>query len=331
MADDQDIQTKKRGKGKADPAVQTGASQTPEGGQLGDESSAVTEPVPGALEEQIGRLGAAVTRETGYDLSEEAHRSAIERAEEAASDWEFDPAMLVSDGRDFLLEQIKRRPRPWDGSSPSEQRDIAAACEHAAQELVRKIAEAIAARGQEPVRVLLDKIALGESIQITGKVKTFSADEEDRAVMILHHARGKYVMVTVASKDDFQTGERPAPGVPEESPALPFEAGADEFEAALGAEHLAGRGDDELEPAVGSQTVLWRTGDKIDLVNQGLCDVRVNLKSGMVEALAPGEDPETSPWIDVQEATPDELAAEGDRIANFESGGGGQAQQPLDA
>lgn len=308
-----------------DQAVETGASQAPEGGNLTEgEPSAVVEPKEGELDSAVANLGEAVAREAGgYDLSEEAHLSAIERAEKAATDWVFNPSQLVNDARDFMLDQIKSRPKPWGGSSPSEQRDIAAACAHAGDELVRKIAEAIAARGQEPVRVLLDKIALGETIQITGKVKTMSAEEEDRAVMILHHARGKNVMLTVASKDDYHGGERPAPGVPEESPPLPFEAGADEFDAALGAEHLADGEEAELEPGL---TVVpadgVKTGNEID----GLT-LRVNLKTGQIETLPEGSVDMPENWCDERQATPAELAAERERTADFDDDSGQSDQE----
>jgi hypothetical protein len=166
-----------------------------------------------AAKEHLGGDGGA---------AEEEHDTAIERMEEAATTFVLNTDTLVDDARDMLLEQIKQRPKPWSATSTAEQRDVAAACEHAAKELVRKVVEAVAASGREPVRALLTKIALGDDIVITAKLKTLGADEEDRAVVSLHGARGKHVLIIPASADDYQGG-RQAQTDPDE-PGL-FEAG----------------------------------------------------------------------------------------------------------
>jgi predicted small metal-binding protein len=160
------------------------------------------------------------------DLSEAAHDNAIGRMEAMATDAVLDDKALVWDVRDFLLDQIKSRPKPWSATSNGEQRDVAAACEHAGKELVRKIVETIAANGREPVRVLLTKVTLGDDIVIACKLKTMGADEEERAVALLHHARGKHVLLTPASADDYSDNQR-GPDVDEDQRALGFEAGSD--------------------------------------------------------------------------------------------------------
>lgn len=182
-----------------------------------------------------------------YDLSEDAHLASIEAGEAAAAAVEFDARSLVWDARDAMLECYKHRPRPYAGLSQGEQRDVAASFEQAAQEIVRRIVEAVAANGQTPVRVLLTKVTLGEDIVISGKVKTFSEEEEDVAVGLLHSARGKHVMLTVASKDDYQQGQRSVDGEPDQT-AMEFEAGAppaDDSDLA-GEGEEDGEGDDEV-------------------------------------------------------------------------------------
>ncbi len=328
MADDeQETQTQtkpKRGKAKADaPTTQPGemAGHNPDG-PITSEPSVVKEPAPGELDEAIGDLGKAVEREAGnYDLSEEAHRSAIEGAENAASNAVFTNESLVFDARDFLLEQIKRRPKPWGACSGGEKADIAAACEHAGQELVRKIAEEMASAGLPRVRVLLGQIVLGDDIKITGKVKIMGDEDEDAAVLFLHRAQGQFVMVTLASKDAHQEGDRPAPGVPAEEPELSFEAGADEIEDAdLAAENLVEQPQSETisgsDQVVKAQSDPLRTGDLITLDDYATpIRVRVNLKTGMIE----GQTPNSEAWdIDVREATASELAGERSRTADFD-------------
>lgn len=161
----------------------------------------------------------------GFDAGAE-HASAVDRMEMIADELELTSKALVFDVRDFLLDTIKSRPKPWSATSQAEQRDVAAACEHAGRELVRKIVEAVAAHGVDPVRVLLTKINIGDDIVITGKVKTYSDEEADKAVGILHHARGKHVMVTVASVDDY-AGEGREADTEADEPGFGFEGDDD--------------------------------------------------------------------------------------------------------
>lgn len=142
--------------------------------------------------------------------AEGEHVLAVDRMEAIARETELGTSELVFDVRDFLLEIIKSRPKPWSATSQGEQRDVAAACETAANELVRKVVERIAARGVDPVRVLLTKVAMGNDIVITGKVKTFDSEEEVRAIKVLHTALNKHVMLTAASVEDYAGTPREA-------------------------------------------------------------------------------------------------------------------------
>lgn len=161
--------------------------------------------------------------------AEKQHSTAIERMENMADDLEIDTSEMVFDVRDFLLDTIKARPKPWSATSQAEQRDVAAACEHSAKQLVRKVAEAIATNGQEAVRVLLTKVAMGSDIVISGKVKAFGEGEEDRAVALLHHSLNKHIMVMPASADDYAGGDREAE-TDEDQTDFGFEAGDDDFD-----------------------------------------------------------------------------------------------------
>ena len=196
-----------------------------------EEPSAVIDAEPGELGEAVGKLGEAVAAnqqaESGTADAEGQHSAALAAMENIADQLEISTGEMVFDVRDFLLDTIKARPKPWSATSQAEQRDVAAACEHAAKEVVRKIVEAVAARGQDPVRVLLTKVTLGSDMVIAGKVKTFDEAEEDRAVETLHKAIGKHVLLTVASADDYTGNGREAETDPDELP-LDFEAGTGE-------------------------------------------------------------------------------------------------------
>lgn len=297
---------------EAEEAAGENTTAVTEPGTAPGESSAVIEPKPGEMDETLANLGDAVAREESrHDLSEAAHQSAIGRMEAMGDELTLDAASLVAGVRDFLLDMIKARPKPWSATSTAEQRDVAAACEQVADGLIRKIVEVIRADGKDPVRVLLEKVTLGgDAIQIAGKVKTYEAEEEDRAVMMLHHARGKHVLLTVASVDDYK-GEHREAQVDEEEPELGFEAGGHPED------------DSDLVEAAEEADPIARTGGQLHIDNHGLCEIRINLKTGMVEAKAPGADDFD---IDVREAEPAELTAERDRIADFGTGGEDETQ-----
>lgn len=162
----------------------------------------------------------------GWDAEEE-HETAIDRMESIGDDLDLDTEELVADVRDFLLDTIKARPKPWSGTSQAEQRDVIASCEHNAKELVRGVVEAVAARGVQPVRMLLTKVTMGNDTIITGKLKAYDEEEEDRAIKILHSSLQKHVMITAASVEDYQAEGRDVDGDPDE-PDLEFEADSDE-------------------------------------------------------------------------------------------------------
>ena len=200
-------------RGSAAPAGQA-EGETLEGGGTGEALPPVEDG------EQTERESA------GWDAEGE-HTLAVDRMSAMVDELNLDPASMVYDVRDFLLDTIKARPKPWSGTSQAEQRDVAAACEHAASELVRKVVEAVAANGVEPVRVLLTGLKLGNDMVITGKVKTFTDEEADAAVSLLHHAIGKHVMLTRATAEDYKQEGREAETDADE-PGFGFEGGDDE-------------------------------------------------------------------------------------------------------
>lgn len=151
----------------------------------------------------------------GYN-AEGDHISAIDRMGILADELEFgDSSGLVQEVRDFLIETIKARPKPWSATSQAEQRDVVAACEYQAKELVRKAVEAVASQGVNPVRILLTKVNMGSDIVITGKLKAMDPEEEARDVMVLHRGLNKHAMLTIASAEDYSNGGE-APTDPDE-------------------------------------------------------------------------------------------------------------------
>lgn len=140
-----------------------------------------------------------------------------------------DRGAIVARATAFLVELFKARPKPWGQMSQAEQRDVVAALETNAKELVRRIAETVAKNGAEPVRCLLEGYTEKDGIKATLKVKPMDEDEEEAAVLALHRARGKFVLLTVASADDYHSTPARDESQPDQ-PALGFEAGTDEID-----------------------------------------------------------------------------------------------------
>lgn len=230
-------------RGKAAAAADDTELADDAGTEAGGEPSAVSEPAPGELEGAIESLGEAVTAnqqdEQGTADAEGQHNAAIEAMDNITEALRISTDEAVFDARDFMLEQIKHRPKPWSATSQAEQREVAAKCENAARELVRQIVEVVASNGTQSIRVLLTKVnAGGDDIVVTGKVKLGGSEptEQDKAILSLHHAIGKHVMLTRATVDDYAGQGREAETDPD-NPPLPFEAGGDEsFEAGGGDE-----------------------------------------------------------------------------------------------
>lgn len=150
-------------------------------------------------------------------------------ADQFALDGE-DRGRIVATTTAWLVELFKARPKPWSQLSQHEQRDTVAALEHNAKELVREVVEALARQGRDSIRCLCvgftDK---GEDIKVELKVKAAGREDTEAAVLGLHRARGKVVLLTVASADDYALHPADDQSEPDQ-PGLGFEAGSDEHE-----------------------------------------------------------------------------------------------------
>lgn len=260
------------------------------------------------------------------ETEEAAGTTALDRLEAVLDDVAFDdPDSLVFEVRDCQLEFIKRLPKPWGITPFDQQQDVAAAAEQFAKDLVRKIVEAVASNERATVRALLVKYDEGDDIKVTLKVKPFDDDEAEQAIVALHRARGKHVLITVASADDYAVN-RTEPQLLVDAPELSFDAGGGNDE-----DLARGPGDDNRRVNVMTGYIeqreeeggLWieverATLDEIREAGDGL--YRVNLKSGMIENLPQGCDSDDEKaWNDVRAAEPAELAAERERLqADFD-------------
>lgn len=234
---------------------------------------------------------------------EEQVLKGTEQIEKGADALEFDEAAsIVNDLALHNLEQFKNRPKPWDQLSQGEQQDLFAALSANAKETVRRVVEALARDGREPIRALLEGYTEKDGIKVTLKVKTFSEDEALAAVVGLHKAQGKHVLITVASADDYDQN-RTDPSSPEQN-ELGFAAGSDVTDEELAAPDL----ETEPEPL--------RDGDGVCFAGED-GHVRIDLKTGWVQFRADADEGEDGAWQDMREATAAELAEERERTADF--------------
>jgi hypothetical protein len=200
----------------------------------GEPTGARVRPLPegeGGLDAALKSLGASVGRAedadaAGLDLSEEAHDASLRAMTDVGVNAALSDRSLVADLRDALLGVVRTRPKGWHQTSTAEQRDVAVGLEEVAGTLVRRVVEVVASGGREGVRALLTKVAMGDDTVITAKLKVFQEEDEERAVMLLHRARGRHVTIIPASAEDYRRDGRD-PDVDEEEPGLDFEPGRD--------------------------------------------------------------------------------------------------------
>jgi len=159
------------------------------------------------------------------DEDEEPVMPAIARLEAIAADSFPEGRALVRFATMFILDQIKHAPR-WDDLLEAGQRDLGATIQTNANDLVTKIIEAVRANGVQPIRALLESYSEKDGIKASLKIKPADDGEAEQAIIGLHRAQGKYVLITVASAQDFDQSPAEIPIEPDE-PGLGFEAGDD--------------------------------------------------------------------------------------------------------
>lgn len=183
------------------------------------------------LQGAIAGLGDAIE---ARDEAEGELMPAISRLSTIAEESLPEGRALVRFATTFMLDQIKHSPR-WSDLLEAGQRDLAATIQTNAEDLVTKIIEAVRANGAQPIRALLESYSEKDGIKASLKIKPIDDEEALQAIIGLHRAQGKHVLVTVASAQDFDQSPAEIPIEPDE-PGLGFDAGDDS--------DLAG-GDDE--------------------------------------------------------------------------------------
>lgn len=307
---------------------------------------------------------AEAERDAGGDLAEASDDQAqtddvspvVARVETIAEEWEFDdPFFAKGDLRDLILRLFRERPKAWSQMNEAEQRDLIAAVENGSTTVIQKIARGIASEGRQEVTTTLEAMTVKDGLKLTLK-----GPYSHEAMLMLGDAQGKQVIVTMPRSDRFDNARSAAEYDPD-APGL-FPAGSSDL-AEAGDRMRVIRGEDgRLEAIVWGNRRVERDGEsdgegKLVVVNvdtgadlgeptpderaqfdfaadnpqiassaagpEGTLTVTVDLKTSMVVTRDAKGD-----VTDERAATPDELAAERERLADFDDGlGGGLANQ----
>ncbi len=134
-----------------------------------------------------------------------------------------------------LVDIYKHIPKPYAAATQGQQQDVFRRLESLAKTVVQQIAEAIAANGENAVKCVVGDAKVGSDIKVDLKLAPVTSEERDAAILFLAHARGRHVVVKMASKDEFDSEPASDPSQADQN-ELGFEAGSDIFEAEDGRE-----------------------------------------------------------------------------------------------
>jgi hypothetical protein len=179
-----------------------------------------------SLVSAVAQLGDAVDEHEALEEREEPLMPAIARLEAIASETIPEGRALVRFAAGFMLDQIKHAPR-WDDLLEAQQRDLGATVQQNAVDLVGKIVEAVRANGAEAIPALLESYSEKDGIKAVLKIKPEDDEQSLAAIIGLHRAQGKRVLIMVASAQDFDHDPGEIEIMPDE-PGLGFDAGSDE-------------------------------------------------------------------------------------------------------
>lgn len=145
------------------------------------------------------------------DDSEAAEVAGIEQAAD-----EFAPVanLLRGDCRDAMLNVI-RNAVDWGKYSESQQRDINAAIDYAADQIVQRAVAAIAAEGRDQVTLKLEQVVVKDGLKVV-----CSGGYTHDALVLLGELQGKTVLMTVADASAFDGQRGNAPVMPDQTDLL---------------------------------------------------------------------------------------------------------------
>lgn len=289
-------------KAGAEPAVEK-PSNPVDSGEKGGENAG-TEP---GKAEGPGDLGEAGKASSDIDpVDSEAFEKRLDDLVELCVNADFESGSLLGDIRDFFIEDCKHRPKSWSQMSSSQQRDYARSAEERARLIIRKVALVIAEQDDITVHATLKGYSADAG---TFKLKLVARGDLEVAGQ-LYALDGHDVVLISADSKRFGGQRKEAENLPDQA-KLEFADPGEKAPDAITSEKpehpaddsdLAGGPAAEEEPEAVTALDKLEPGESVDLA-----------RGWIVKAVADRDTLE-----DVREATPDELAAERARQADFE-------------
>jgi hypothetical protein len=163
-------------------------------------------------------------KDKGQAAASEAEAAEVTAIEAAADQFAPVTNVLRGDCRDAMLNVI-RGATDWGKFNEAQQRDVNAAVDYAAQQIVAKVVHAVAAEGRDVVTLKLEQVAVKDGLKIV-----CSGGYTHDALVLLGEAQGKAVQLSVADASAFDGQRGPAPVEPDQK-ELPVD-GADSTDLA---------------------------------------------------------------------------------------------------
>jgi hypothetical protein len=138
------------------------------------------------------------------------------RIEKTAESAVLDTRTLVGDIRDALLEIFKTRPKPWSQYLEDEQRQIAAALEQAARDLVNGAVQLINEDADEGFTAKLEQYTDKGGLKIA-----LTAEATTDNVIACHRAQGQYVKILRVDPKPYSSARRD-PAIDPDAPEMTF-------------------------------------------------------------------------------------------------------------
>lgn len=127
-----------------------------------------------------------------------------------------------------LLDCWRHLPKPYAQATNGQQQDVFRRFETLALAIVGQTAEKVAAHDAgRSVTCVVGKASIDSEIKVDLKVAPMVETDRDPAILFLAHARGKRVVLKMASADEYDTEPAHDPSEADQSD-LGFEAGGDE-------------------------------------------------------------------------------------------------------
>lgn len=129
-----------------------------------------------------------------------------------------------------LVDCYKHIPKPYAQATQGQQQDVFRRLETLAKTVVQQTAEQIAAHDADrSVMMVVGDAKVGSDIKVDLKLAPVTTEDRDAAILFLAHARGRRVLLRMASADEYDTEPANDPSEPDQQD-MAFEAGSDTIE-----------------------------------------------------------------------------------------------------